>query len=300
MPNFCGKCGATLAGPFCGKCGADMRNFMGAPPQSPPQAVVQIPSLSTTPTPPPATPKRGMSTLAKLAIAAVAIIFVGGAAGVVGVYYVAHRISQRIHQAADGILGSNSDSASGPASSNSYSSSATNTAGGAAVCRLLSKEDVGHSIGIDVIRALPGDNSCTYMAKGTQSDMAAKHATAMLAARGADAKTQQMLGAFASGVGKMVDSAKPASERDNSGEAAVFSFSIDTNGPEAQMQLNRKGLGILGDQQQLAGIGDDAFVSAEGMMFVRKGRNLIRIVYVSCPCGTEQVKPLAKEIADSL
>ena len=53
-----------------------------------------------------------MSALAKLGIAAVAIILVGGAAGVVGVYYVAHKVSQKIHQVSDEILGSGSGSGS--------------------------------------------------------------------------------------------------------------------------------------------------------------------------------------------
>jgi hypothetical protein len=33
---------------------------------------------------------------------------------------------------------------------------------------------------------------------------------------------------------------------------------------------------------------------------VRKGKNLVRIMYVTCPCGTEAVKPLAKKIAEAL
>jgi hypothetical protein len=33
---------------------------------------------------------------------------------------------------------------------------------------------------------------------------------------------------------------------------------------------------------------------------IRKGKTLVRIMYLTCPCGLEQVKPLAKEIADAL
>ncbi len=98
----------------------------------------------------------------------------------------------------------------------------------------------------------------------------------------------------------MFKSEEPASEQDNSGEVPVFSFSVDQNAAEAQLRLNAKVLGSLGPQQGLPGIGDQAFVSADGMIFVRKGKNLVRIIYLSCPCGTEQVKPLAKEIADAL
>lgn len=80
----------------------------------------------------------------------------------------------------------------------------------------------------------------------------------------------------------------------------MFTFSLDQNAADTQMRLNAKVLGNLGPQQGLPGIGDQAFVSADGMMMVRKGKTLIRIIFVSCPCGMEQVKPLAKEIADAL
>jgi hypothetical protein len=80
----------------------------------------------------------------------------------------------------------------------------------------------------------------------------------------------------------------------------VFNFSVDQNAAEEQMRLNAKGLSILGDMQGLLGIGDQAFVSSDGMIMVRKGKNLIRIMFVTCPCGVEAVKPLAKEIADAL
>jgi hypothetical protein len=98
-----------------------------------------------------------LSTLAKLGIAAVVIIFVGGAAGVVGVYYLAHRVSQKIHQVSDGILGSSSDSStishgegSGVGSSESGRSAESGTMGD--VCRLLSKDDVSKAVGVEIIR----------------------------------------------------------------------------------------------------------------------------------------------------
>jgi hypothetical protein len=75
---------------------------------------------------------------------------------------------------------------------------------------------------------------------------------------------------------------------------------VDQHAAEEQIRLNARGLSTLGDTQGLPGIGDQAFVSGDGMIMVRKGRNLIRIMFVTCPCGTEQVKPLAKEIADAL
>jgi hypothetical protein len=237
-----------------------------------------------------------MSALAKLGIAAVAIIFVGGAAGAVGVYYVAHRVSQKIHQASDGILGSSSDANSSSDSGGSASKSGTM----GDVCRLLSKEDVGRAVGVVIARTEPGDNSCSYIAKGDKADMLAKHATAMTAARGADKQTQQTIQKFAGGMFKTFQSEQPASEQDSSGEVPVFSFSVDQNAAEEQMRLNAKVLGVMGDQEGLPGIGDQAFVSADGVIMMRKGKNFVRIMFIACPCNTDAVRPLAKEIADAL
>ncbi len=307
MAKFCVKCGTPLSGAFCGKCGADMRNVSSTTQPQPsqptapaPQLVAQQANLS----PAPAPAKQGVSPLAKLGIAAVAIIFVGGAAGVVGVYYVAHRVSQKIHQTADGILGSDSKSGStsdvddsGTGKSESGRSAKSGAIGD--VCRLLSKQDVSKAVGVEIVRTQPEDNGCSYVAKGTKEEMMSKHAAAMAGGLGADKKTQQIIQSFTGGLGNMVRSEEP-SEQDNSGEVPVFTFSVDQNAAEAQLRLNAKVLGSIGPQQGLPGIGDQAFVSAGGMIFVRKGKSLVRIIYISCPCGLEQVKPLAKEIADAL
>ena len=307
MPNFCVKCGAPLSGgPFCVKCGADMRSVVpSVQPQSPP-SITQPPSLHpASETSTPASAKQGMSTLAKLGIAAVAIIFVGGAAGAVGVYYVAHRVSQKIHQTEDRILGSSSGgSASGSSSSGGSRSGATEEAGMGDVCRFLSKEDVTKAIGVEIIRTEPTADSavagCSYVAKGTQQDMTAKHTAAMAASRGADQKTQQLAQNIASGMFQALAQQKPSSEQGNSGEVPVFSFSVSQHDAEEMMRMSAKGFSNLGDTQGLPGIGDQAFVSGDGMIMVRKGKNLVTIMFLLCPCGVEAVKPLAKEIADAL
>jgi hypothetical protein len=245
-----------------------------------------------------------MSTLAKLGIAAVAVVLVVGAAGAVGAYYVAHKVTQKYHEAKDQILGatsgSNPDASGGSVSAGSSGDSSDSSAGSLGdVCRFLSKEDVSRAVGVPIVRAQPGDNGCTYIAKGSMGDMTAKHMKAMLASRGADAKSQEMAEKFAGGLFKAFADDKSSGVQDTS-EVPVFGFSIDQNNADAQMRLNAKMLGNLGDQQGLPGIGDQAFVSADGMIMVRKGKSLVRIMFTACPCGTEQVKPLAKEIADAL
>jgi len=313
MSNFCVKCGSPLSGgPFCVKCGADSRNLVSpaqVQPSKPLSEQVQVPQPTqiTPATVGPSTsvpPKQGMSALAKLGIAAVAIIFVGGAAGVAGVYYVAHRVSQKIHQATDGILGSDSISGttphddSGPGRSESGRSAEGGTMGD--VCRLLSKQDVSKAVGVEIVRTESKDNGCSYMAKGTQQEMTAKHVRAMIADKGADKKTQEIAEKFAGGIFNALQAEKPASEQDTSNEVPVFVFSLDQHGAEEQMRLNAKVFGNLGNEEGLPGIGDQAFVSADGMIMARKGKTLVRIMYLTCPCGLEQVKPLAKEIADAL
>lgn len=311
MAKYCVKCGTPLdSGPFCVKCGADTRSAAQSVPPEPPSMPVQPPqavpqpaiTLHVVPTvAAPVAPKQGMSTLAKLGIAAVAIIFVGGAAGAVGVYYVSHKVSQKYHEVSNEILGSSSSSDPSNSRGRSGSNGATSGSGSMGdVCHLLSKEDVGRAVGVEIARTQPGENSCSYIAKGDKADMLAKHATAMTASRGADKQTQQTIQKFAGGMFKMFQSEQPASEQDNSGEVPVFSFSIDQNAAEEQMRLNAKVLGAMGDQEGLPGIGDQAFVSADGMIMMHKGKNFVRIMFIACPCGTDAVKPLAKEIADAL
>jgi hypothetical protein len=324
--TFCVKCGSPLGtGPFCVTCGADARSVAASAPSQAAASVpvASVPVASATPQPvlvqpvvsqtvvaqPPAA-QQGMSTLAKLGIAAVAVVLVVGAAGAVGAYYVVHKVTDKYHEAKSEILnaasGSTSDSStsadssngSGSAGSGSDSSdSSTATMGN--VCRFLSKEDVSRAIGVEIIRADSSNDGCSYVAKGSIGDMTAKHMKAMVASRGADAKSQEMAEKFAGGMFKAFASDKSSGVQDTT-EVPVFGFSIDQNNADAQMRLNAKVLGNLGDQQGLPGIGDQAFVSADGMIMVRKGKSLVRIMFTACPCGTEQVKPLAKEIADAL
>jgi len=241
-----------------------------------------------------------MSALAKVGIAAVAILFVGGAAGAVGVYYVAHRVSQRIHQAADGILGSSTSSyeeGSGSGGSGSGRSAESGTVGD--TCRLLSKEEVSRAVGVEILATEPGENGCNYLAKGTQADMTAKHITAMAKDKGADAQTQKMVQTFAGTLFNSFQEQHPNQHADQNGEVPVFVFSIDNQSAEVQMRLSAKTFGNLGPgPQDLPGIGDQAFDMGNAMIMVRKGDKLIRIAYMTCPCSTEAIKPLAKMLAD--
>ena len=311
MANFCVKCGSPLtSGPFCTKCGtrSPLQAVPAQPYSTPAQPAPAVSPAQTGPQPvnpapattQPASAKAGMSSVAKFVIAAVVIIFVGGAAAAVGLYYVAHRVSQKVHQVSDGILGSNSDSSSADnASSSDSRASSDNSLGD--VCRFLSKEDVSKAIGVEIIRTQSKDSGCSYIAKGTQADMTAKHITAMAKDKGADAQTQKMVQTFAGTLFNSLQEQHPNEHADQNGEVPVFVFSIDNQSAEVQMRLSAKTFGNLGPGPQgLPGIGDQAVDMGNAMIMVRKGDKLIRIMYTTCPCNTDEIKPLAKMLADRL
>ena len=254
---------------------------------------------------------KGSSSWVKIAIVAVVIIFVGGAIAVAGVIYVAHKVSQKAQEYKREVLGES------PSPTVAGTPGAAVGAGGVQpeaasvgdktptitgdLCNLLSKEDVGAAIGVVIVQTTPVDGGCSYLAKGTENQMAARHAAAMTRAKGADKKTQGLFEQFAGVVAESTP--KTATDLETAdGNAVVFNFSVDTNNAEEQMRLNAKflGLGAIGGINPIEDIGDEAFSKADSMMMVRKGDKLIRIMYMSCPCTTDAVKPLAKKLADGL
>lgn len=291
MANFCNQCGSPLqAGPFCNNCGADARKV---PPsnasatvaaQTPP--VPQAVPAQPIPVQPALSAPAKSSPWLKVVLAVVAVMFVFGILAVAGVIYAAHRVSQKVHEVTEGLTGS---SAEAPAASLGD------------VCRFLSKEEVSKAIGVEVVRTQSEGAGCSYIAKGDQADMTARHATAMAASQGADKQAQETVQQVAGSMFKAFqEQAKKSSSE--AGEVTVFNFSIDQNSASAQMKLNDKVMGIFGPTgaHSVGGIGDEAFVSADTMLMFRKGNKMVRIMYMTCPCGTEAVKPLAKQLADRL
>jgi hypothetical protein len=313
MANFCNKCGAPSdGGAFCGGCGADMRKAPSVAQPQPVQAASPAPvqpSFQNVPVaqapvhPQPvaqAAPVKG-SPLVKIVIGVVAFLFIGGVLAIGGIYYVVYRVKQKVQEVKTEVLGETASS-SNAANGSSTASKAANSGGSATDgCHLLSKEEVGQALGLEIVATEGTEGGCSYLAVGTSADFAAKHATSLPGANGVDAKTKQTMQGLAGGLFKALQSDHPNDKPDKDGKVPVMSFSIDTNSAETQMELNEKVLGNLGPKEApIEGIGDHAFDAAGSMMMVRKGDKLVRIMYSMCPCGVDAIKPLAKKLADRL
>ena len=305
MNRFCGKCGAPLQEGygFCGSCGTGAPQQTSPAPQQAFQPVAQPAAAQAVPVP--AAAAQASSPWLKIVLVTFVVVFVCGVAAVGGVIYIAHKVSQKAHEYSREVLGEASPATAATDSGSSSSAAAPGDKSAAAIgdpCLLLSKQVVSKAIGIDIVETSPADGGCSYLARGTAADMAAKHAAAMMAAKGADKKTQGLLEQFAGAVGNSMPKNAGDDTQSADGNGVVFTFGIDTNAARDQMHLNAKVLGGLGTaaQQPLEGIGDEAFAEADSMMMVRKGDKLIRIMYMSCPCNTDAIKPLARQLAASL
>jgi hypothetical protein len=176
-------------------------------------------------------------------------------------------------------------------------------------CRFLTKAEVSQAVGLPIIRVEPQDSGCSYIAKGDPADVTAKHLSSMLGGMGVDAQTQKMAQKFAGGLFAQQE----ATDKDLSAEAAkgeipVLTLLFTTGHAVAEMKLNRrafehiKGGGPASNatSTDLPGIGDEAYVAAGGMLLLRKGNVFARMTYISCPCNTDNIKPLAKILAARL
>ena len=325
--KFCNKCGAPSIGtPFCNKCGADLRQAAAPPLQSAIPAAQAQPAPLSAPPPQPPIPSQTVggpqsqgkgSPLTKILVGFAVVVITVGALAAGGVYYVVYRVKQKVHEVArdvpglgsssennsssgGGLMGSISKMVSGSGNSSSSDSDSNGGISGDP-CHLLSKEEVGRAVGIEIVATETSPAGCSYLAHGESADMTAKHMAAMVGTKGADAKSQQMIQTLTGGLAKMVQSEGHDTNMDSNGNVPVFGFSVDNSAAEAQMRLNAKVLGRLGPgQQDIPGIGDQAMDESGAMMMVRKGDKLIRIMYSTCPCSVEAIKPLAKMLADRL
>jgi hypothetical protein len=269
-------------------------------------------------TPGNAYPAKKSNTLIKVLIAFVLVIFVGGALAVGGLWYAAQKIKAKVHAVRAQVLGESAPSnPGGLAGLLSGSSSSGDSADGfkGDPCRFLSKAEVSHAVGLPVIRTEAKDGGCSYIAKGDPADVTAKHLSSMLGGMGADAKTQQMAQKLAGGLFAQQEAGdKSLSAEAATGEIPVLVLSFTTGNAAMEMKMNRAVFAPLRDGSppnpnaspahtatgDLAGIGDEAYVAGGSMIMLRKGNTVARFTYISCPCNTGNIKPLAEAVASRL
>ncbi len=303
MAKFCGNCGSALnsTAAFCGGCGAQVPP-MPAPPAAEPGTAYPVAGAKQS------------NTLLKVIVAFVVIIFVGGAVTLGALWYAAQRIKEKAHAVAAQALGGN------PAASNGLGQMLSGVAalkGGGSdsgfqgdPCRFLSKEEVTRAVGIQIIRTEVQDDGCTYIAHGDPADVTAKHMSSMLGGLGADPKAQKQIQKLAGGFFAQQEATdKSLSAEAKTGEIPVLAVRYTTGNAEAEMKMNRgaftyvtggAGTASSSGSGDLDGIGDEAYLAGGSMLIFRKGNTAAHFTYISCPCNTDNIKPLAKLVASRL
>jgi hypothetical protein len=279
--GFCARCGTPASGPPVRSTAPSSSAPSSAPrPQPPPGAAPQ-------PRPPAPAPSKSGSTLVKVLLIFLVVIFIFGAAGIAGIWYVAHRVKQKVHEIGLDDLSTESNADRGPA------------LGGIDPCSLLAQADVGQAAKVQVIRAEADSGSepgCVYSVRGDISDLVAKHASRLHREATTEAQRQQFE-SVAKGLFQGMDTEQSGSASRHPGEAPVFTFSVTNSGAKAQMNLSRMAFGRLGGGVvTIPDLGDDNLDIGGAMMLVRKGDKLIRVMYMMCPCATDDVVPLVKKL----
>jgi hypothetical protein len=334
MGKFCGACGSSLneGQKFCGKCGSAGSASQQRPAQPDQQAY-------TSPAPPSFAPVTQMqpvvasspaptrsNSLLKVGIAAVVIIFVGGIAAVGAVYYVVHKVKEKVQAAAHQVEGETPSSAAGglatlvqKATDSAASKDDDSSGFKGDPCRFLSTEEVSRAVGIEIIRADSEGPGCSYIAKGDPADMVSKHMTSMVTSQAKSNGSnptaeqtklmQQITGAFFK---QQESSDKDLSKEAKTGEVPILSVSFSSGNAELEMRMNRMGFNRIGagnadgkttDQSasgDLDGIGDDAFEVGGTGIILRKGQTVARFMFPYCPCDANAIKPLAASLANKM
>jgi hypothetical protein len=245
------------------------------------------------------------NTLAKLVVAFVLFILVLGGLAIGGLWYAARKIKAKAETVAAQLRSTE------PSASNGFGGPLSHD--GESIhgdpCRFLSRAEVSRAVGLPILRTEAHESGCSYIAKGDPADGTAKHLSSMLGHMGADAQTQKLAEKFAGGLFAQQE----ATDKNLSAEAAKEEFpvlvtSFSVGHAVAEMRANRsafehlKGDGDAGNavSTDLSGIGDEAYVAGGGILLLRKHNVLARMTYINCPCKTDNIKPLASNLAARL
>jgi hypothetical protein len=231
-----------------------------------------------------------------------------------GLWYAAQKIKAKVHAVKTQVMGEEAPSKTGSLGALLGNSSSDESAGGfkGDPCRFLSKAEVSQAVGLTVIRTVAKDEGCSYIAKGDPADVTSKHLSSMLGGMGADPKTQQMAQKLAGGFfAQQEASDKSLAAQAATGEIPVLVLSFTSGHAAMEMKMNRAAFQHIGGGStaanaansatgDLTGIGDEAYVAGGSMLLVRKGNTVARFMYISCPCNTDNIKPLAQTVASRL
>src|SRR5208282_4423499 len=96
--GFCAKCGTPAAGPPVRSSAPASAASAGAPrPPAAPPFTSQPAPVAPAPQAAALPPKKSGNTLVKVLLIFLVVIFLFGAVGIAGVWYVAHRVNQKVH-----------------------------------------------------------------------------------------------------------------------------------------------------------------------------------------------------------
>lgn len=230
----------------------------------------------------------------KVLVIVLVVIFLFGAAGVAGVWYLGHRLKQKAH---DMGLDQISTANQGP------------VLGGADPCSLLSKEDVGQVVKLEVVRAETtrgGDVGCQYSVMGNYPDMVASHLSHMQQAMMKDQKEQlseaqkQQMEELEKSFFRSAN-AQQGNVPEHPGESPVFLFAVNNTGAKAEMSMLRLAFGRMTPAfTELPEVGDEAFDIGGAMILARKGDKVVHVLYMMCPCIRDDAVPLVRKIVGNL
>lgn len=297
MAGFCRNCGSPLADAqvFCTKCGTSASGpptrpaGQAATPPPPPQPRAQ--AAPPAPQAAAVAPKKGMSTAVKVLLGFVVVLFVFGAMAIAGVWFLVHKAKEKAH---DMGLDQMSTEGKGP------------VLGGADPCSLLSKEDVGQIVKMEVVRAerTRGNNDgCQYSVMGSYPDMVASHLTMMQK----DLTQNQMTDAQKQQMDELSKSffrsanAQQGNISEHPGESPVFLFSVNNAAAKAQMSMTRLAFSRMGPAfTEFQGIGDEAFDIGGAMIMARKGDTAVVVMYMMCPCAKDDAASLVRKLVANM
>jgi len=290
--------------------------FSAQPVTSVPPAPGFTPVAGYTPGPVVVSVKKS-NTLLKVLVVCVVLLCVGTALAAAGMWYAAQKIKEKATAAASQAAAQSPGLASVLGAVGELAKSAASEDGPTEFkgdpCRYLSTQEVSQAVGVTVIRAEGESNNCSYIAKGDPADMTAKHASSMVAGLvgpGMVGQTKKTLEGFGGGLFKQQEAQdKSLSGAAAKGEVPVLGVDFQVGNAEATMKLSRSsfryatsggGSAKSSGSGDLDGIGDEAYLAGGGMLLVRKGDTIARFTFISCPCNTDNIKPLARLVASRM